>query len=186
MACRINVDGSSTNAINGAAWVTGPHRRVVAVDILPSRAGAAVWYVVAQLDDGTRLLERFDDLAVCRQFAAEAARWQQDGLSCEQDPNTVIIDHTRTPCYPPDRTLYPSAIFLGRTSSTDLYVLSGPHGLVPMARVDALSTLYPLEPLTPEHVTQYRCAGSPLAIAHDLAVAAGYIPEQLVPLLALV
>jgi hypothetical protein len=178
MACLISVDGSSTCVISGAEWVAAHHRRVVAIDIVPSRSGAFVWYVVAQLDDATRLLERFGDLSVCRHFASGADVRRQGCVALEPFPNAAITDHTLTPRYKPDHMLYPSAIFLGRTHNTDLYVMSGQLGLVPMARIDAQSALYPLYPLTPEHVAQYRREGSPLAIAHDLAVAAGHIPED--------
>ncbi len=177
MAYRISADGSSICDIAGAEWLVAHHRRAVEIDIMPSRSGTFAWYFVALLDDATTFVERFDDLSACRKLATGADVRLEAGIAAVRFPNAVITDHTLEPCYRPDETLCAGAIFLGRTDDTDLYVMAAPHGLVPMARIDAQTALYPLYPLTPEDVAAYRRGRSPLAVAHDLAVATGYIPE---------
>jgi hypothetical protein len=132
---------------------------------------------VATLDNDKVFVELFKELALCRRLAHGAGVEGYAGDTADGFPNATITDHTRTPLYRHDESLYPAATFLGRSFDTDLYLLPGPYGFVPMARTDAQNVIYPLQPFTPAELAQYRRAKSPLAVAHDLAVAGGLIPE---------
>jgi hypothetical protein len=172
----INADGG-IRVMPSCDWLLHHRSRVTGITIAPSSASAFAWYMIAFLGSDRVFVELFRELAVCRRLAYRAAVEGPAGASADGFPNAAITDHTRKPLYKHDEFLYPAAIFLGRSCNTDLYVLPGPYGFIPMARTDAQSVIYPLQPFTPAQLAQYRRAKSPLAVAHDLAVAAGLIPE---------